>query len=112
MDTENKGYIEIEMMKTFLMKEGFWRIYFSFIEFFFVKRIEFDEAATDAFIKFATNGDAKFYLLYILIGFNVIVFWSATLIYYEDYISRLSSYVDKHMENLWRGFNNYQVPKK
>jgi Ca2+-binding EF-hand superfamily protein len=60
LDPEGKGYIEVDMMKTFLEKEG----------------IEFRGAETDSFVKFATNnkqekeGEGKY-------------------IYYEDYISRL-----------------------
>ncbi|EWS71430.1 EF-hand calcium-binding domain protein (macronuclear) [Tetrahymena thermophila SB210] len=78
LDQEGKGYIEIDMMKTFLEKQG----------------IEFREQETKSFIEFATNKDPN-----------------ATVIYYEDYISRLQAFTDKHIESVMKGYNNFQVKK-
>mmetsp|Transcript_7704 Transcript_7704/g.1082 ORF Transcript_7704/g.1082 Transcript_7704/m.1082 type:complete len:99 (+) Transcript_7704:205-501(+) len=74
LDAENKGYIEIDQMKSFLEKEG----------------IEFRSGETDSFVAFATNKDPN-----------------ATVIYYEDYISRLTNYVDKHIENVMKGYSTF-----
>lgn len=57
-------------------------------------RIEFNTKETQDFIEFATNKDPN-----------------ATVIYYEDYLSRLYSFVDKHMENVMKGYASFQSKK-
>lgn len=54
--------------------------------------IEFREGETKSFINFATNKDPN-----------------ATVIYYEDYISRLNNTVEKHLENVMKGYDNFKV---
>lgn len=56
--------------------------------------IEFGANETKDFIDFATNKDPN-----------------ATVIYYEDYLSRLYAFVDKHLENIMKGYSTYQVKK-
>jgi hypothetical protein len=56
--------------------------------------IEFTEKETKDFIDFATNKDPN-----------------ATIIYYEDYLSRLYTFVDKHLENVMKGYSSSQVKK-
>ena len=46
------------------------------------------------FIEFATNKDSE-----------------AKVIYYEDYLSRLYSVVDKHLENIMKGYPSFQAKK-
>lgn len=36
---------------------------------------------------------------------------NATVIYYEDYLSRLYSFVDKHLENVMKGYATFQEKK-
>jgi hypothetical protein len=38
---------------------------------------------------------------------NLILF-SATVVYYEDYILRLRSYYERHMELIWREFEDFR----
>jgi hypothetical protein len=46
------------------------------------------------FVEFATNKDPE-----------------AKVIYYEDYLSRLYSFVDKHLENIMKGYSTFQTKK-
>jgi hypothetical protein len=57
-------------------------------------RIEFNTKETQDFIEFATNKDPN-----------------ATVIYYEDYLSRLYGFVDKHLENVMKGYATFQAKK-
>jgi menaquinone-dependent protoporphyrinogen IX oxidase len=45
-------------------------------------------------VEFATNKDSE-----------------AKVIYYEDYLSRLYSFVDKHQENIMKGYSTFQSKK-
>jgi calmodulin len=56
--------------------------------------IEFGEKETEDFANFSTNKDPN-----------------ATVIYYEDYLSRLYSFVDKHLENVMKGYATFQEKK-
>ena len=56
--------------------------------------IEFNEKETKDFVDFATNKDPN-----------------PTVIYYEDYLSRLYSFVDKHLENVMKGYSTFQMKK-
>jgi hypothetical protein len=56
--------------------------------------IEFTEKETKDFIDFATNKDPN-----------------ASIIYYEDYLSRLYTFVDKHLENVMKGYSSNMVKK-
>ena len=56
--------------------------------------IEFGEKETEDFVNFSTNKDP-----------------SSTVIYYEDYLSRLYSFVDKHLENVMKGYPTFQEKK-
>ena len=56
--------------------------------------IEFNEKETKDFVDFATNKDQ-----------------STTVIYYEDYLSRLYTFVDKHLENVMKGYSTFQMKK-
>jgi len=56
--------------------------------------IEFGQKETQDFVEFATNKDAE-----------------AKVIYYEDYLSRLYSFVDKHLENIMKGSATFQAKK-
>ena len=56
--------------------------------------IEFNTKETQDFIEFATNKDPN-----------------ATVIYYDDYLSRLYSFVDKHLENVMKGYSSFQAKK-
>lgn len=56
--------------------------------------IEFGEKETEDFVNFATNKDPN-----------------ATVIYYEDYLSRLYSFTDKHLENVMKGYSTFQEKK-
>jgi hypothetical protein len=53
--------------------------------------IEFGEKETEDFVNFATNKDPN-----------------ATVICYEDYLSRLYSFTDKHLENVMKGYPAFQ----
>ena len=52
--------------------------------------IEFRENETKSFMEFATNKDGN-----------------ASVIYYEDYILRLQSMVEKHIDSVMKGYNNF-----
>ncbi len=56
--------------------------------------IEFGQKETQDFVEFATNKDPE-----------------AKVIYYEDYLSRLYSFVDKHLENIMKGYSTFQSKK-
>ena len=56
--------------------------------------IEFGQKETQDFVEFATNKDSE-----------------AKVIYYEDYLSRLYSFVDKHLENIMKGSSTFQAKK-
>ena len=56
--------------------------------------IEFGSNETNNFVEFATNKDPN-----------------ANVIYYEDYLSRLYSSVDKHLENVMKGYGSFQAKK-
>ena len=36
------------------------------------------------------------------------IYISATVVYYEDYILRLRSYYERHMELIWRDFEEFK----
>ncbi|KRX07282.1 hypothetical protein PPERSA_06897 [Pseudocohnilembus persalinus] len=78
LDPDENGYIEVDMMRNFLEKEG----------------IEFRKEETDQFISFATNKEPN-----------------PQVIYYEDYISRLTNYIEKHTDSIMKGYENFD-PKK
>ena len=56
--------------------------------------IEFGQKETQDFVDFGTNKDPE-----------------AKVIYYEDYLSRLYSFTDKHLENIMKGYSNFQTKK-
>lgn len=68
-----------------------------FIEIDEIKRhletqgIEFASKETQDFIDFATSKDPN-----------------ATVIYYEDYLSRLYSFIDKHLEGVMKGYSTFK----
>ena len=53
--------------------------------------IEFGSKETQDFIDFATSKDPN-----------------ATVIYYEDYLSRLYSFIDKHLEGVMKSYNTFK----
>jgi calmodulin len=56
--------------------------------------IEFNANETKDFIDFATNNDPN-----------------ATVIYYEDYLSRVYTYVEKHLDSVMKGYSTFSAKK-
>lgn len=56
--------------------------------------IDFRTGETESFIAFATNKDPN-----------------PSVIYYEDYISRLNNYVEKHLDNVMKGYDTFNSKK-
>lgn len=66
-------------------------------------RIPFHDNETKSFLEFATNKDPRYTCLLII---------SAEKIYYEDYVLRLQAMLEKHMDSLMKGYNQFQQSKK